>query len=208
MVDDLAEHLIEELNWRIEEISIIKKFLYSQVPDITNQRVFLKYSIVALYALWEGFVNSTFGLYIQKLNRLSINTNRYQKSIITNDLDNKYQIGNNRTDFNKRIELTTHLYNYFNVPLILSTKIPTKSNVNFKVINNLLSIFHIEKIGSTKLQRGLDKLLFFRNNIAHGDFSISIDNSLFNNLSLIVIDLMVEVIIQMENAYANSTFLQ
>ena len=205
--ESLEEELINEFNWRIQEISVIRTFQFSQNINEYQKEVYLKHSFVALYALWEGFVNSSFSLYVEYINRLKLNYNELHISIITNDMDNKFNTGNFRPNFDNRSDFLKKIFAYINTPVILTAKIPTKYNINFKAINNILKIFNIDAVNSPIYKIGLDRLVIIRNNIAHGNFTIPIQKELFNDSCQVIIDLMAEIINKIIDSYEKRTYL-
>ncbi|MCP4696577.1 MAG: hypothetical protein GY862_06980 [Gammaproteobacteria bacterium] len=88
----------------------------------------------------------------------------------------------------------------------VSSKFPTKSNVNLKVINNVLHRYSLKLLPGSPYKAQLNKLLKFRNNIAHGDNSIPVDRKNVIGFSLAINDLMVEIFLRIEEGYAKNTF--
>ena len=90
-------------------------------------------------------------------------------------------------------------------PLNITNKIPTKSNVDFGVINDILTRFNLNLL--PKIFEGkLRKLLKFRNSIAHGETSLPIKLEDVTFFSQLVNDLMIEIIIRLDEGYKSQTF--
>jgi len=83
--------------------------------------------------------------------------------------------------------------------------VPTESNVNLKVLNRILERFCIPEIDS-KYSSGLNKLLLFRNKIAHGENSIIVNMTHVTEFVSLVENLMLDVVIGVESCERNETF--
>jgi hypothetical protein len=66
------QEILADINWRVSELATIKSLpiKYSFRPD--HKELQIKYSIPAIYAIWEGFVKNTFTIYSTHLNSLNI----------------------------------------------------------------------------------------------------------------------------------------
>lgn len=80
------------------------------------------------------------------------------------------------------------LRNFISVPEI----VPTRSNVTYKELNNILQTFNLDLVDK-KWEGGLSKLLCFRNRIAHGENSITVEDADVEFFSQMLNGLMVEV---------------
>ena len=65
----------------------------------------------------------------------------------------------------------------------LPVTISTKSNVDLKIVNNLLSRFNLEKLPEERFEKRLDNFLKFRNRISHGETRIPIEQSHIDKFS-------------------------
>jgi hypothetical protein len=203
----LEAELQHEIDWRVSEISIIRTIpLIGNLKDYQND-IIIKYATVAVYSLWEGFVVSSLSQYIREVNKLNINAKTLHPSIITHDIDIKYQFGNPRTDFDKKILLVGELHNYLNNPITLEVTIPTNSNVHFKMINIILKRLNIPLMDD-KYRSPLNKLVRVRNDIAHGEFSIPTDADLVQELSFTAINAMSDLALNIIDAYTHQLFLR
>lgn len=203
----LSEELEEEIRWRVYEIAALKKVTkLSKISD-ENREVISKYTIPAFYALWEGFVSKAFEIYAKTINKLKLNHKDIHPNILTHDLDVKKGLKDGRTSLNKQVELTLDLINYFESDLLISGKVPTKSNVNFRVINSILERFNLSKFNKGKYEFQLNKLLKYRNDIAHGDNSLIVDDNIIAELSKTSIDCMYELQEKIEVGFDNKSYL-
>lgn len=201
------KELLHEVQWRIDEISLLKTIPHLYKFSDIQKKVLQKYSIPSIYSLWEGFVSDSFSLYIRKLNELKLLMNQLSQNIIVHDLDVKYHLSDGRKNFDKKVSLVKNVYNYIKSPINLSSNIPTKSNINFNVINDVLKRFKLQPLPEKPYGKELDKLVLIRNNISHGQVIASIDQGLIDELSINTMNIIYEVFNRIVEGYRNKTYL-
>jgi hypothetical protein len=201
------DELQYEIGWRVNEISVIRSIpLHSNLKKYQKD-IIIKYSVPAIYALWEGFVIASLSLYINEINRLNINFKDINCSLRTHDIDVKYQLSDARVHFIKKIKLIDKLYNYLTNPIILNSRVPTDKNFDFGRTNLILGRLNVSLMDK-KYENQLNRLVLFRNDIAHGEFSIPINSDVVTELSLTVINSMSDLTFNIVEAYNNKSFLQ
>ncbi len=203
----LREELQREVDWRMEEITILKTLHIMHPFSDLQKRILQKNSIPSFYALWEGFVQTGLSIYIRYINQLDLSPTVLSKNIIIHDIDVKYNLGDGRKNFEKKSVLVGDIYNYRKNRVNLETQIPTKSNVNLKVINDIMSRFNLEPLPEVPFSKNLDILVYQRNNIAHGADIQTLDDVLIDRLSITTMDSIYEVFTRIMDGYQNQTFL-
>ncbi len=207
-MNSLESELYQEIGWRVNEISIIRTIpLIGNLKNYQNE-VIIKYSTVAIYSLWEGFVVTSLGQYLREINKLGIDTEKIHPTLRAHDLDIKFEFDSVRTDFNKKVTMVNEIHNYFSDIIILDVNIPTNSNVNFKRINIILNRLNIPIMDEKLHKKRLNKLVFLRNKIAHGENSIPICSGMIEELSFTVIDAMNDLTCNIIDAYENKSYLR
>jgi hypothetical protein len=188
----LEQEIINEIDWRTKELSIIRLTPIKRKRNLTleEKKVFEKYSAVAIYSLWEGFVHKSVTAYIRTLNSQNLKCNDLHINLITHDLDMKKNLRNERVHFDTKCEFIKFIYGYQSLPVDISMKIPTESNVNLKVLNKILLSFNLEQLPDEKFRPRLDKLLMIRNKIAHGESDFKVTRALISDLISTVSDSM------------------
>ena len=204
----LEMELLYDIEWRTNELSIIRT-----IPLLCNCtseqiKVIEKYSVVAIYSLWEGFVVNSFTLYIRELNNLNLTCDKIKLNILTHDIDMRINLKNERKDIVKRREFVDNLFKYTKSPINISPKIPTDSNVNYKVMNKILECFSMAPLSTERFERQLNKLLTVRNKIAHGEYSIPVDGKLIQEFDFTVQEAMHEVANSIIEGFVNKTYLR
>ena len=204
----LEEELLHEVDWRTNELSIIRTI--PMLCNCTDKQIEIieKYSVVAIYSLWEGFVVESLNMYIRELNSLKLTCDELNLNIIIHDIDIKYDLTNERKHFEKKREFVSKLYGYAKSPVVITTKIPTKSNVNCKVINNILDSFYLEELPEKEFKGKLNKLLLVRNKVAHGEYSIPVTKDMIQEFASTVIGAMHEVTNSIVDGFVNKTYLK
>ncbi|GHT77614.1 hypothetical protein AGMMS50262_19090 [Bacteroidia bacterium] len=205
---------IEEINididWRMSELASLKTIplRYNLLPE--HKGLLIKYAVPSIYALWEGFVKNTFGFYIKEINKLQIPINEVHIDLLTHTLSShdKLCLENPRINYKTKKEFILLYQTTISQPLRLTDKLPTKSNVNFDIINDILMRFNLKQLPKNEFNDRLNKLLNFRNKIAHGEKSISVKIEDIEIFSKLVNDLMVETLLRIESGYNSRTFLK
>jgi hypothetical protein len=205
---NLESELKQEVNWRIDEISIIKTLPHLYKMRNYHKDIIKKYSIPALYSLWEGFFVASMELYVRKINELNLNRQYIHINILSYDLDCKHQLGNPRINVENKIKITKELEKFFDSKITISSKIQTESNVNYKVLNKVLRYFNLRKFDKKYFKDGLNKLLMYRNSIAHGENSFEITDKIISELSEVVIKCMDNLQDILIDGIKNKTYLR
>ena len=159
----LEQEIINEINWRTKELSTIR--LTPMKHDLTDEEklVLEKYSAVAIYSLWEGFVHQSFTFYIRTINDQNLKCNDLHMNVIIHDIDSRCKLHQQRIHKEAKSDLIKFMLKYQDKPVELSMTIPTESNVNLKVLNKILLIFNLEQLPDDKFRPRLDKLQMIRN---------------------------------------------
>lgn len=179
----------KEIDIRIEEIAFLKK--NCTFVNISSQRteIIRKYTPVSIYAVFEGFLISSMEIFINEINLLQLKMNELRTSIINRELEINYNLYEKRVNIESKHRLVQALANFFEEEdILLSNSFITEGNINLKVINNIFKIYGVKPIKDEVLDKGLNKLLKYRNAIAHGERDLRVDNENINEFSKTVIN--------------------
>lgn len=203
------DEINSDIDWRVSELTSLKviPLMYDLMPN--HKSMLIRYAIPAIYALWEGYVKTCFELYIREINKLNIPIHDTHLNVLTHTLSSyeKLYLENARTNFTKKKEFIEYYQNKISQPLYIANKIPTKSNVDFIVINDILTRFNLDLLPKT-FESKIKKLLWFRNSIAHGETSLPVEIENITEFSDLVSDLMVEILTRVDTGYNNRTFVK
>jgi RiboL-PSP-HEPN len=219
MLEQNIRRDIEERQGLMEKV----KTLYLRYEfNEKDEQLFLNYSIPAVYAIWEGFVTTTFHTYITELNKLNLTFNLVCEPILIYHFEKSFsQLKEYPKDNVKKIKFFKSLANFYNnsnPTIVLKSVINTESNVTFDVINRILSEFNLSKMQDraieyseleikTSLSKELERLLDNRNKLAHGQNSVVINrDDLDRAIKLVemLMDLVLEKIVQ---GFENQSYL-
>jgi len=190
----LEEKINYEIDWRTKEISIIKTMPYTGIKDNERRKVLLKYSIVSMYSLWEGYVRKVLAYYIEEVNKLTLEMDEINVNLIMHDLDCKYQLANPRKDIDKKCDFVKALKEYFKNDPIITQNIPGFKNIDYKTLNKYLKTLGLKEFPEKPFKNDLNKLVKIRNIIAHGEENpLVIEQNMVNELSFIILCSMHEL---------------
>ncbi|MDR6784600.1 hypothetical protein ABIE26_003246 [Pedobacter africanus] len=203
----LIKEISKDIDWRMSELASLKSIpvRYKLMPH--HQEMIIKYTIPSIYSLWEGFVKNSFRRYITEINSLNLLIQDVHINLVVHGITSidKLRLENPRNSFKSKKEFTESYLSTISKPFQMTEIIPTHSNVNFEVINEILLIFNLETLPK-HFDKLLGKLVTFRNSIAHGEVSIPVklkDIELFTKL---LNDLMIEILLRIENGLNLTTY--
>lgn len=194
ILQELEDEIKRDINWRIEEIALLKK--NCTITNISQQRIKIikKYSPVCIYALLEGFVKNTIQSYIKSINKLNLSSSVLSSVIISKELELKHNLFIERKDTKSQEKLFINIERSLKEdPFLLSECIEVEKNINLNNLNKELKKRNIAPIENDSLKKELNKLLEFRNTIAHGENHLKINNSLLSEFSRTLIHSMDEI---------------
>lgn len=90
--------------------------------------------------------------------------------------------------------------------MVFSTAVNTESNANLKVTNTILRKLCLKPLGS-EYEGRLNKLLKFRNSIAHGDEGIPVKQSDVDDFTLLVQDLATDFALSVNEGFEEKVYL-
>lgn len=201
------DEIVADIDWRVAEMATLKSIpiRYRLTPDHKSQHV--KFAVPAIYAFWEGYVKTSLSIYVNHLSSLNIARSDISINLLTHHIDTFCGFNNPRTSFDSKKRVVADLDVLFVDNIQLVPEVPTESNVNFKVLTSLLTRFCIEQVDS-KYEKGLNRLLFFRNKIAHGENAIRVTDRDMSDFIKLVEDLMIDVVINIQSSEARQLYIR
>lgn len=177
-IEELQKRLDEESTWRKREITFLFKEASNKYKIGNKQNkedsssFFIRTSIVSICGHWEGFVKKSALLYLKLIASEELSYKELALSfsgafLKINQLGNK---GNKKTKF--YADLVEKLENEtFNISIANSNFIiDTESNLKYSVLEDILFTINIPTTEyETKRMMIDEKLLLYRNKIAHGE---------------------------------------
>lgn len=212
------EELIEE---RVSVLFEIERALFTKRYRLSSrhQEILSIQSISMIYSIWEGFVQKSFNLYIDELNKTQTDLEKYRDEIVIYHMENSFkQFKEYPAKTNKKARFFASLREFhLDKSCTISRVVDTESNVGLDVLNKLLTRFALEPFPdhwatyahpNPNLRDSLKLFLKLRNEVAHGcDLTSSIDQGMYDRFKKMVIDLMWEVRTKMIIGLRDSSYL-
>ena len=216
-IQEIIEQNVTAL-FEIERAIFTKRYRLSS----KHQDIFAKQSIAMIYSMWEGFIQTSFNLYIDELNRLEIEFYTFSHEIVIYHMENSFkQFREYPSKEGQKIKFFQEVKNFHsNERKTISRIVNTQSNVSFNVLNNLLKTFSLQKFPehwqnynypNPNLKDSMDLFLRLRNTVAHGGDLLSEDTvtqDVYQRFKRLVEDLMYEIRLKMLKGLTDRTFLQ
>lgn len=204
MKKKLIEELISDRNWRFSELEFCKK-----IPKLYTNSLFDKHldkywrmCVPIVYAHWEGFVVSAYQQLVEYLNKQNLQYSQVKPYIIM--LSNKHRFGylqGNCSKEQKKRFLTEYAFEEYNgINMSLST-VSANSNLNYKQFVAILDDFNIVPTPQHNRNKStIEKLVTYRNKIAHGENSVIVHETDVNEMICCVME-MIDITIGDINQY-------
>ncbi|MFZ2726806.1 MAG: MAE_28990/MAE_18760 family HEPN-like nuclease [Methylococcaceae bacterium] len=212
----LAQKINADIDERRELLLQIKTLYLRYHFNKRDEDLFLVYSIASVYAIWEGFVQTTFQFYIDELNTLNLTINTIHEQLLVYHLENRFkQFNEYPKKFDKKVAFLKNLHHFYESKVIIINRVvDTKSNVGFKVMNTILETFNLKPIREREYEPlysfvdELDKfLLKARNAVAHGNEASITREDLDRAIKLVNI-LMDLIFDRVMDGFNNRTYLK
>jgi hypothetical protein len=175
---------------------------------LEKHRLFLiRQAVLSIYAAWEGLLKECLLLYLQELNTLKLDYNEISDTYLAFQTDNVCTFKNSKTNYGIIKKLSKNLFNMYKQKVIFDTKINVESNANLKITNTLLSKLSLSILES-KYEKDLNRLLLFRNSVAHGDDSIKIEQKDLDKFSATAQDIASDLITSILDGYNKRVYIK
>lgn len=223
-MESFLRHHLDMINEREMALLDIQRVLFTKRYRLSkkHREIFSVQSVSMAYAIWEGFVQNTFRMYIEYLNSLQIDFSLLEECIVIFHMENKFKQFNEYPKKNdKKINFYKKLEEHYKSNFIsLHATVDTESNVSFEVLNKLLKQFALEPFPEVwgeyshpnpSLKKTMGTFLRYRNGIAHGgDVSSEekVTREVYERYRKLVLDLMYAIYSKLENAIKHETYLK
>ncbi|MBR4251480.1 MAG: hypothetical protein IKQ15_04165 [Kiritimatiellae bacterium] len=196
----------EDMGWRTQEIALIRKATVLMGASEKIKEVLRRYSVPALYAVWEGFVVTTLSEFSLRVNKSGPLVRRTHCNIVRRDVWERFNLSNLPTDHEKQTRIVSKMCRYFQGRLSLNTTIRTNSNVDYKELSRLMTSLGTEPPDGNKYSGKLAKFLNYRNGIAHGNTKMTVTGDLIKEFSELVTELMEDIVNILDDALKNKLY--
>ena len=214
----LEQEIMSDIDERRDLMSRLKALSPRYHFLAEDEALFLNYSIPIVYSIWEGFIQTSFQIYIRELNKLNLTINHICDPIFLYHIESKFPQFKEypqKDNSSKKVKFFEKLGQFYQSnTLEISANVNTESNVSFKVLNRILKDFKLETIPTHpepnySLQDDLDKfLLKIRNNVAHGQNSIVVNREDLERSIKLVDRLMDLVFERIKTGFITQSYLR
>ncbi len=175
--------------------------------DMKEDHVFflLKLSVLGVYATWEGFLKKSIALYLQEINREKLAYSDLNEYYIAYQTDQIVKFKSSKTSFNVIRKTSAELHQMYQKDVVFSTNVNTESNANLKVANAILEKLRLSSLDS-KFEKRLDRLLFFRNSIAHGDDGVPVEQNDLDSFTLLIQELASNIVTSIIDGFQKKVY--
>lgn len=159
-----------EYSWRRKEIFNLERIIKRENNEEVKNNL-IRATIVLLYAHLEGFIKESSMLYIYHLSLKKINLSELPEEIKALFIINNFNLTSG-INFRKVVDLVKEIESFDKTAFTISKsyKVNTKSNLNFKVFSEILTIIGLDEKNYINKKGTVDLLVELRNNIAHGEY--------------------------------------
>lgn len=204
-MQQLIEEIQADIYWRITQLATIRTIPLKYSMTDAHKETIYWYSVPSIYAIWEGYIDNTFRLYIDYLNRRSLTSYNLDLNVLTHVIDIQCELNNKITKFEKKKEIVGQLFQIMNRPLEIQHALPKGSNIDFKVANNILARFNLPPLDN-RFNSPLNRLRYFRNHIAHGENALIVEKKDIYSFTWLVEDLMYDILLKIDESIKNKEY--
>ena len=205
----LQAEILADIEWRVKELTAIKTLPLKHYLNNSEKNIASKFAIPNVYSLWEGYVKFVFRTYLNEINSLNLKYDQLHNNILTHGFDTKYPQFTTgiKNEFKSKCKFFDSFFSSLINPISIDAKLPTESNVNWKVLNKLLQRFNLVEFPEVPNKSNLDNLLRIRNSVAHGENSVTITQKMINANVKNVTSLMDELMFKILDGCNNMTYI-
>lgn len=173
----------------------------------SDKRFLILLSVLSIYASWEGFFKDSLSIYLQDLNMMRLTYDQLSDSYLAHQTDEVCEFKKTIANFDTIKSISVKIRSQLTENVVFNVKsISVSSNLNLKIANSVLRRFSLAELDEGKYKNNLDRLIFFRNRVAHGDESIPISFDELSRFSTLIQDLAVDVIGSILTGYEKKVY--
>jgi len=208
--DDLCRKLDGELAWRKKELSDLKYFIDQRTENPFRKRVLGRCGVTILYAHWEGFVKIAARYFLEFVAMQRLRNEELQPHLLTLSVRSSVAFSSDTRKHSELGKLTEFFLNGLSERARLPFKkgLDTESNLSSTVLKEITWCLGVPYLPFETKEKFIDaRLLGRRNCIAHGE-EVDVDPREFDGMRDVVIEMMVYLNNQLQNAATLRTFMR
>ena len=199
-----------EIDWVIRETTRIKLLPHRYEFIEEEKDIYYKSMVPMIYAYLEGFVKNAIRIYMKFVNQLDLTFNDISIRLLVHKIEKKYNcFKENIKSIQNKEKLVEQLLQDINSnDKTINFNDKEIQNINSDRLNKLLRELNFKEIEDRKIKDGLNKLLQYRNGIAHGENSYRVDENLLMEFIDTIIKTMDYVSDIICNGYDSKNYLK
>jgi hypothetical protein len=207
-LEDLNKTLATDIAWRKKQLSEIKKMIELKNVSPQKHNVCIRSGICILYAHWEGFIKLAGNSYVEYIRIKRLRYRQLSSNFLALAMKEKLK----QAKETNKASLYIPVCDFFLFQLDERCSLPknpiSTSNLSSEILKEITHTLGIDfSLDSTKSKLIDEKLLKTRNEIAHGEDSLTIDRKQYIELQTMVMEMLEEFRSRIENAASNEDFL-
>lgn len=191
--------LSDDLAWRKKELSIVRSRV--DLAKTKQEGTEIRSAVLLLYAHWEGFNKTACETYLEYVKQLKLNYSDLSSNLLALSIKSEIVELESTNNHERHTKFLEFIQNELaqRAKWNLDKAIDTKSNLNSKILRNILSVVGIG-YDSFELKEKLidEQLLSTRNTIAHGNYLL-VDKREYMSMHAEIMSLMQIVFDQLSN---------
>lgn len=199
-----------EIEWVIKEITKLKLIPHRHSLSEEESVIYFKSIVPMLYAYLEGFIKKSFKIYIEFVNEKNLGYNEISNKLLVHKFEKKYNCFMEKIEnIDKKVNLINNIIkdiNNMDIKIFFNDK--KIQNINCDRLNKLFNEMNFKSINNKKINDGLNKLLQYRNGIAHGENSYKVTEELVMEFIDIIVSTMDEVSDIIVEGYNQENYLK
>jgi hypothetical protein len=203
--EDLCDSLNNDLGWRKQELSSL---LFEVRSSRSNLPVALRSASLLLYAHWEGFIKNAATNYLIYVKSQKLNIEELSDSFAAVCLKQKIFEFEDTLKASVYTQFVSFIREGMNKRASISAEnvIKTQSNLSSTVLKEILVAIGLDFTKFELKANLIDlQLLYYRNNIAHGQ-DLIMDRPSYLNLHIEVMSMINEINNDIQNAVVTNAF--
>jgi len=204
-MSNLQYLLVSEIDSLQEKMYKCKTIHVRYSMRIEHRDFLLRQGILGVYSEWERFLKKALSLYLQEINKEKISFDSLHENYLSYQTDQMVKFKNPKTNFGSIKRISRELYEMYHRTVVFSTNIDTASNANLKVTNSILEKLRLSCL-DRKYEGPLNKLIRFRNSIAHGDEGIPVSQPDVDQFTLLVQEVASDLLVTIIEGYRNQVY--
>lgn len=170
-LEELEESLTRDIKWRKRELTTLK-FMIKDNKPLHKKNILRRAAIALLYSHWEGHIKHCSLVYLNYLNSLGLQCNKIADNFIQLNLCSKFDTSFSVKSTKSQKDIHDYFSNLsnFKFKVVADKTIDTESNLNSKVLLNILSQLGLSNDSFELKSNFIDAVLLKnRNSISHGE---------------------------------------